>query len=460
MKLELTFSTWLAFAAVAGLWACSIYLTKDPASRQGWTWRSIPLSFFGLAWIAFGFTFILRFLLLVYDPVLFRATQFPLWQLPPAAFPWLWMVIGLFWLAFTTGYLLVTRLSPYRPMILGKLDLLGAPGNSPTLDILVFCCACLVILSGRGFVPRALDTPLAILGGFYAMAATAAWFSYFQTGTGDLRRFFYLLPGLFVYFFSPFRALIFAVVLCIVVPALKTRRWVSLATFLLVMVSLLILTTIVNDYRRAQMQAEISTRGDASLEGNWWENPGKTPWVRLGKRFHGFDSVALTMHFVPSFFPHSHINIFTDLFWRLIPRSIADKKADTHRGRAFSTTIWAMGTTGLTKRQEANISPTMCADLYQINGIPLVMVGAAFYGLLVGLLESWQRRGGLLSSSIFLVLFGMPVALGIEQEFNFAAATLLQVIIGFFLFLLFLPIFTRSDMPKKFVRDSDINRQQ
>ncbi|MFZ2089642.1 MAG: hypothetical protein WAU47_13805, partial [Desulfobaccales bacterium] len=232
MKLELTFSTWLAFAAVAGLWACSIYLTKDPASRQGWTWRSIPLSFFGLAWIAFGFTFVLRFLLLLYDPEFFRATQFPLWRLPGSAFPWIWIVIGLFWLAFSAGYFLVMRLSPYRPMLLGKLDLLAAPQNMLILDLLVCCCAGLIILSGQGFIPRALNTPLAILGGFYVIAATTVWFGYFQGTFNGIRKFIYLLPGAVVYLFSPFRALIFAVVLCILVPALKTRRWFSLTTFL------------------------------------------------------------------------------------------------------------------------------------------------------------------------------------------------------------------------------------
>jgi hypothetical protein len=81
----------------------------------------------------------------------------------------------------------------------------------------------------------------------------------------------------------------------------------------------------------------------------------------------------------------------------------------------------------------------MCADLFQINGIPLVMVGAAFYGLLVGLLESWQRGGKSLASCVLLVLFGVPVALGIEQEFDFACATLIQMTVGLFCFLFFLP---------------------
>jgi MFS family permease len=453
MKLELSIFTWLAFAGATGLWALSILLTRDASGRHAWTWRAIPLSFFGLAWIAFGITFIFRFLVLVSDPDFFQATQYPLWRMPATTFTWSWIALTLYWLAFALGYLFLVRLSPHRPTILERLDLLAAPANLLTLDILVFCCSCLVILSGREVIPRAISTPLAILGGFYAIAATTIWFGYFQGQPYRLRAFLYLIPGVLVYFYSPFRTLIFAVILCVLVPALRARQWMSLPTFLLAMLALLLVTTIGNDYRRSKMKAENYLRQDTTLTDEAWGSTAqhKSPsWVRLINRFHGFDSVALTIHFVPSIFPHSHLNIFTDLIWRVIPRSIMDKKGDSHRGRDFSTTIWAMGERGLTRRPEANISPSMCADLYQINDIPLVVLGAALYGLLVGLLESWQSRGGPLSSCIFLALFGMPVALGIEQEFNFAAATLIQTIIGFFFFLFFLPIFGQADFPRKF----------
>jgi hypothetical protein len=455
MQLELTFVTWLAFAAAAGFWLWSSLLARDTASRQGWTWTAIPLSFFGLAWIAFGITFIFRFLVLAYDPEFFRVTQFPLWRIPASTITWSWITLSLYWLAFTAGYLLMTWLSLPRPLHPGKLDLANNPENFLTWDVLVFCCSLLVILSGLELIPRAINTPLAILGGFYAIAATTLWFNYFQGQQPlSLRTFIYLTPGVLIYFFSPFRALIFSVILCVMVPALKTRRRVSLTSFLLLMLALLLVSTVANDYRRSRMKADTHRLRDTTLadETLGSEELRKNPsWVRLVNRFHGFDSVALTMHFVPSSFPHSHLNIFTDLVWRIIPRSISDKKEESHRGRNFSKTIWAMGERGLVRRQEANISPSMCADLYVVDGIPLVLLGAAFYGLLVGLLESWQRRGGLLSSCILLALFGMPVALGIEQEFDFAAATLIQMLIGLFFFLFFLPIFRQADIPGKSV---------
>jgi hypothetical protein len=195
------------------------------------------------------------------------------------------------------------------------------------------------------------------------------------------------------------------------------------------MLALLLMTTVINDYRRARMKAEAYNRQDPSLTDEALgskELRQKPSWVRLVNRFHGFDSVALTVHFVPSVFPHSRINIFSDLLWRVIPRAVLHRKSDIHRGQKFSTTIWAMSEHGRVRRQPSNISLTMCADLFQINGIFLIVVGAAFYGLLVGVLETWQREAKSLAGCVLLVLFAAPVALGFEQEFDFAALPLFR----------------------------------
>jgi len=445
MHLDMTASTWLAFICATGLWAVSALLTCDPASRQPWTWKALPLSFLGLAWIFFGMTFVLRFLALIYDPEFFRTTQFPIWRISADTLTWTWIWLTLYWLAFVGGHFIMTRLSPPRPVLLERLDLLNSLENLPILDLLVLTCSFLVILGERQFVPQILRTPLGILGGFYIIAASAIWFNYFQGQPVGLRKFFYLFPGVLIYIFSPFRALVFSIVLSILIPALKARKWFSLFTFVASMIVLLIVVTIVNDYRRAKMRAQISSRFDTTLTDEalgWQDNPEDAPWIRLSKRFHGFDSMALTINFVPSVFPFSKINIFTELVRRIIPRAVVDQKGDSHRGRDFSTTIWAMGSRGVVRRSEANISPSMTADLYIINGWPLVILGGLIYGLLVGLLESWQRRGSPLSSCILLAVFGMPVVLGIEQEFNFASATIIQMIIGLFFLLFFLPLIT------------------
>ena len=442
MHLDMTAFTWLAFAAALGLWLWSLLLTRDPASRQAWTWTAIPLSFFGLAWVAFGITFILRFFFLLDDAKFFQATLYPLWRMPAATLTWSWIALGLFWLAFTLGYLLVVRWSPPRPVILNKLDRLAAPANYLTLDVLACCASVLIVLIGLDVIPRAVRTPLAILGGFYAIAATTVWFNYFRGQPFSLRAIFYLVPGTLAYFYSPFRTLIFTVILCVLIPALRTRRLKSLTIFFVGMLALLLAATVVNDYRRSRMDMG-DTAGKPALPmkpGAPGSSTIPPSWLRLINRFHGFDSMALTVHFVPSFFPYSRLDVFTDLAARVIPRSLLGDKPDTHRGRDFSTTIWAMGVRGLAKRDEANISPSMCADLYQIDGLLLAMAGAVFYGLFAGLLETWQRKSGQLAGCIILALFGMPVALGIEQEFDFATATIIQIIIGLYLFLYLLPV--------------------
>jgi hypothetical protein len=452
MHLDITANDFLVFVCALGLWAFSVLLTRNAPVPARWTWKDIPLSFIGLIWIMFGLTFIFRFCALLYNPEFFRATQFPLWKIPAAVLTWTWIAIILYWLALIIGYMVMSRLPLPRPSLLGNLDLLALPENLPILDLLVVTSSCLVILSGKEFIPPALRTPFGILGSFYVIAATTVWYDYFQGQPLGLRNILYLIPGVLIYFFSPFRALIFAALLCIIVPALKTRRWQSFTSFFLAMLALLLLTTIINDYRRASIKAEAYNRQDPTLTGETLgskELNQKPSWVRLVDRFHGFDSVALTVHFVPSVFPHSQINIFSDLMQRVIPRAVLDKKSDTHRGRKFSTTIWAMGERGRINRKPSNISLTMCADLFQINGLLLVMVGAAFYGLLVGLLESWQRGEKSLASCVLLVLFGVQVALGFEQEFDFAAATLIQVIIAFFFFLFLLGVFGRADIPRK-----------
>ncbi len=115
MYLDLTASAWLAFAAAAGLWLWSVRLTSEAAGLHRLTWTAIPVSFFGLAWIAFGVTFVLRFIFLVSDPKFFQATLYPLWRMPAAIFTWSWIALALYWLAFTLGYLLVVRLPPRAP---------------------------------------------------------------------------------------------------------------------------------------------------------------------------------------------------------------------------------------------------------------------------------------------------------------------------------------------------------
>ena len=100
MKLQLTTTAWFLFGATVLLWGFSVLWAGSRHERSALKWRAIPLSIFGFAWAGFGVDFILRFLVLGYDPVLFRATQYPLWLLPAGELSRTWFYLGVYWLAF------------------------------------------------------------------------------------------------------------------------------------------------------------------------------------------------------------------------------------------------------------------------------------------------------------------------------------------------------------------------
>jgi len=438
MPLELSLTTWVLFGATIGLWGFSIHLAKERFSQKRFKWTIIPFSLFGLAWIAFGINFISRFLFLVYDPVLFCATRLPIWHLPVEVFNSEWIFLAAFWAMFCLGFFTMVRWMPHNaPKMLKKLDQLVTLENVPLLDAMALTTGFLLLLTKPDLLPPSLATPFGHLGRFFVIPAMAAWFLHFKGKTIGLRRFLYLVPGVILYVISPYRAHLVIIAICVLLPALQTRRWVSFKKIFLGTLILLVVSTAVTDYYREKF-GMVPKHIDSIQDRweSWQEVPEEAPWVRLVNRFHGFDSLGITIYFVPSFFPYSNLNIFTDMLVRIVPRAIWDTKPDTHRGRDFSASIWAMDEKRLEKRPEANISPSMCADLYMVQGIYMIVLGALIYGLIVGLLESWRRAAGPLSSCTILVAFGIPVAMGIEQEFSYVIAGIFQYLIVLFSILL------------------------
>lgn len=441
MTIELSLATWIYYIVTVTIWGLSILLIKDRFSQRNIYWTTIPLSLFGLAWLFFGIIFISRFLILVYDPVLFQVTRLPIWQIPVEVFNWEWIFLASYWLAFCLGFFIVVRwMAPKAPKTMEKLEQLVSLENVPVLDVMAFTASLVLLLTKPGLLPEALVTPFGHLGRFFVIPLLAAWFMHFRGMPIGARRFIYIVPGVILYLIYPYRTHLAIIAICILLPALQSRRWVSFKKIFLVTLILLVTSTAVTDFYRAKIGL-VSERAGTIEErwDSWQENPKQAPWVRLVRRFSGFDTFAVTIYYVPSYFPYSNIDIFTDMLLRLVPRAIWDTKPDTHRGRKFSTTIWAMDSKGLQKRTEANVSPTMCGDLYAVHGIYMIILGALIYGLIVGLLQSWKNSAGPLSGCILLIAFGIPVTLGIEQEFGFAVCTIGQLMIIFWMLLWILP---------------------
>jgi hypothetical protein len=409
------------------------------------------LSLFGFAWLGFGLDFILRFLALAYDPSLFQATTFPLSFLPGDVLSRTWLYMAIYWVVFCLGFAFVIFSIPQRaPKFLKKLELLGTMQKVKVLDLFVVITALAIIVTNLpgATVPGALVTPLGLIGSLYVIPAAIAWFLYFYGKPIGLRRFIYMFPGIILYILSPYREHILTLAICAIVPALMVRRKISARKVAAGIIIVLLVATIITSAYRTYLWEEMGYVPSTFSETweSWHENPTQTPWVSLMNRFHGFDSMALTVHMVPAPFPYSERNIMIEFLTQgFLPRAIYYTKSDVQRGREFSAGIWALDEKGnIVSRFSAMIAPTMSGDLYSVNGLYMVILGAFLWGLIIGFLERCIRTLGPITGCVLIPLFGLRVAGGIERDFVNASASVIQVLIVLLLVVAVLPVKVKS----------------
>jgi hypothetical protein len=443
VHLELSLLTYVYFALSVFLWGLSIVILWKRRMGLRLRWKMIFLSLFGFAWIGFGVDCIIRFLALAYDAELFRATQFPLWFLPNEFISRTWIYLVLYWVAFCGGYFLILSIFHKRtPRVLKKIDLFGSMEKIKLLDLLTVISTLAVLVSNfpGEHVPQSLVTPVGLLGSLYVIPSCAGWYLYFCGKKIGLRRFIYMFPGVLIFFLSPYREHILSLVLTMVIPALLIKKDISLKKTFGYLIALLLVVTVVNSAYRNFLWEGGEVRRD-SLE-MWEEKPDQAPWVRLINRFHGFDSMALTVFTVPSIFPYSKRNVVTESFVAaFVPRAIYINKSDVKWGREFSTTIWALDESGrIVPRPSAMIAPSITGDLYSIDGLFMVIVGGILWGALIGYLDGWILAMGPAGRCVVLAIFGLRIAGGFERDFVNAAATTAQMLIVLFFVLAILPL--------------------
>jgi hypothetical protein len=443
MNLELTATTWLLFIATTFLWAASAWLAGDGTARESFGWRVIPLSLFGFAWLGFGVFFIFRFLILLYDPIYFGATNFPLTKIPAAGLSRSWYCLAIFWVAFCVGFKAMFWWRPTAPNTIIHLEDLSSTRNIPVMDAIAIISTILIIIANNQNFPKSLLTPVGHLSSLYLLPVIMAWLLHYQGQEIGTRRFFYLIPGIISYLFNPYREILFLLMAGLILPAMRMKKAFSLVKITIgVLFFLLAATIMTNTYRDYLWgSSEEYDRGSLSEQWETWKvRPYKSPWVKLGIRFHGFDSVALTLYAVPLYIPFSDRNIVYELLVSgFIPRMILDTKAEKSRSREFSTSIWAIGSRGfIEKRAPAVIAPSMPGDLYSIYGVAGIIGGALLFGLLVSYMEGWVRSTGPATSCILIGFFGVGVAGSLERDFVWATATLIQHLIVFLLSALLL----------------------
>lgn len=437
--MEITGGVLIILGLLIILWAASLWLAKDPRSQPRFSWKSVLLSLFGVVWIGFGADFILRFLLLAYDPDYFQATTFPLTLLPPEVLSETFAYLALFWIFFCLGFLgLAFWTTSKPPKILAEMEQLVSLGMTPLLDVVAIVTTFLTIIPYFGLVPKALLVPLGRVAELCAVPALIAWILYFRGEKIGTRRFIYLLPLALGYLLSPFRAHLVTLILCILIPALQFRKNVSFYKVFIGIFIFFIVSTYFNNIYRTYLWGESardSVNQTFSEEWETWKrNPGISPWVLVANRFHGFDSMALTVYAVPEIFPYSDRNLLYEfMLTSFVPRLFMDVKPLQARGREFSTTIWALGLTGVAKRESAPIAPSLPGDLYSIHGVPIVILGAFIFGLLIGLLENWLRGSTATVKCIMLPIFWVGIAENVEQDFILGLGTIIQYLIVFFI---------------------------
>jgi len=150
-------------------------------------------------------------------------------------------------------------------------------------------------------------------------------------------------------------------------------------------------------------------------------------WLVALRRFHGLDSLLLTVDLVPGVFPFRNEPVVTDAVVRgLVPRVLMPDKQLSDRGPEFARTIWAFDS-GL--ESSAAIAPSMPGDLYHAGGLGTVALGALVWGLLLGLLDRWKDALAPGGRVAVLVMLATQVASSVERDFGHCVATLLQTLI-------------------------------
>jgi len=429
--LACTGTTWILFALVVIAWLVGPSLAL--VRRGGW--RAMPASLLGYVWLGFAIDFVVRFLLLTVDSVEFGNDTFRLADLPASTVDHALLLSLVYWACIVLGFALWGRLR--SPGLLGAIGVLGGEGSARRRTaLLVGTTACFLLSVGPFGVPLALVTPLGIAGSLWVIPAAATWADFVagatERTTDPRSRWLALTPALVRFLVSPYREHLVPIVL---IPTLVwwcargrlPRRQVMVAA---VALPLFVLSGSVTQAYRDVLWggapighvAEGVTGPDDDMIVE--PDPG---WLVAIRRFHGLDSLLLTIDLVPSAFPFRDEPILTDAFVRgLVPRALLPSKALSDRGPEFARTIWAFDS-GVDS--EAAIAPSMPGDLYHGGGAYTVALGALVWGLLLGLVDRWKDALPVSGRAAVLVLFATQVVPSVERDFEHCVATLLQTLV-------------------------------
>jgi len=419
--------TWSYAALLVVLWGVAPLVAR----RRGGPQRSLAASPFGFFWVGFTVDVVIRFFLLAYESVEFGNDTFRLADVPPRNLDRAMVLVIVYWVSVTVGFVLWPRRSAGGP--LRPVEALGGDGRwDRQLLVLLASTACIVAGSGLVPLPLALATPIGLLGRLWIVPASFVWAEHWRGMATGRTRWLVLAPALVQFALSPFRehlvplALVPLLTLVCVRGRMPRRAVAGAVAAVLTFLAIGPLTSAYRDVRWGGHAVSSVTQGDPESDQDFQELPDPS-WLITIRRFHAFDSLLLTVDLVPNAFPFTGEPVLMDGFLRgLVPRVLVPSKARSNRGQEFARTIWSYDSE---IESDAAIAPSMPGDLYWAGGASYVLAGALLWGLLLGALDAWAAALRPSARAAVLLLFATQVLPSVERDFAHCVATLVQTLV-------------------------------
>jgi len=432
--LQTNFLTWLILAGVIAVWMRSVRLAP------GWAiegWPSVLKSLYGLVWLDFGLDILLRFLMLSYNAVEWGNGSPRLIALDTEVVNRTLAYCGLFWLLVAVGYHFAVRRRGAGPLAVATVFTVEF---AYTAAIPVTLLASLIIyLTSGERLPLSLITPLGRLGDLYMVVATIIWWHHFSQPGPKWRigaiHLIVLLPALVRAYCSPYRENLAPIVLIPLLGALFAGKRPSLRKLVLgSLVCLFVFSAVVSSYRRIKWDnvrpEEVAYEFRHAGFVDWMSGT----WAEPMHRFHGFDSMLMTVALVPAMTPHSGRNVLVAPFLRgFIPRFINDDKEAADAGTSFGKRIWGYSDPISRDHGGAAIAPTMPGDLFDAGGVLYIVLGALIWGGLLGLVDGWKGHLPSFCGAGITMLVATQCAMSVERDFNDFVAGFIQALLVFVL---------------------------
>jgi hypothetical protein len=433
LGLQTNWTTWFLMAGLTLCWLGSLRLIP------GWReegWPSLLKSLYGFAWLGFGTDILLRFSMLSYNAVEWGNGTLRLAIQPPAVINKTLAYCGLYWIFVTLGFALAVRRRSAGP--LAHLGLLTTDfAYSAAIPVAAISSVGFYLSESPNLLPLALVTPIALLANLYAIPASMVWWDHFRRPGPWWRvgvvHLFVLLPAVVRGWVSPYRENLAPLLVIPVMAAIFAGRRPLLRRLLPAsLICLLIFTVLVSSNRRMKWEHARFNEVVYDLRETDFAGLVSGDWAERLQRFHGFDSLLITVALVPSAKPYSGRNVLIDPFIRgVVPRFLYEAKAEanTNAGLRFGGSLWSYEDPVTRMRNIGSIAPSMPGDLFDAGGVLFVVLGASIWGILLGLVDGWKRNLPESAALVITVLLATHCFMSIERDFDHTVAAYIQALI-------------------------------